>query len=58
MAAKPLNFVVGDHVVYPKHGVGRVTEVQSSEIAGTTLELYVLRFEKERMTLRVPTNKA
>jgi len=58
MAAKPLNFVVGDHVVYPKHGVGRVTEVQSSEIAGTHLELYVLRFEKERMTLRVPTNKA
>jgi len=58
MAAKPLNFVVGDHVVYPKHGVGRVTEVQRSEIAGTQLELYVLRFEKERMTLRVPTNKA
>ena len=58
MAAKALNFVVGDHVVYPKHGVGRVMEVQSSEIAGAKLELYVLRFEKERMTLRVPTNKA
>ena len=58
MAAKALNFVVGDHVVYPKHGVGRVMEIQSSEIAGIRLELYVLRFEKERMTLRVPTNKA
>ena len=58
MAAKALNFVVGDHVVYPKHGVGRVMEIQSSEIAGAKLELYVLRFEKERMTLRVPTNKA
>ena len=57
-AAKALNFVAGDYVVYPKHGVGRVVEVQSSEIAGTALELYVLRFEKERMTLRVPTNKA
>ncbi|MFM2021440.1 MAG: hypothetical protein RJB02_1148, partial [Pseudomonadota bacterium] len=41
-----------------KHGVGRVIELQSSEIAGMALELYVLRFEKERMTLRVPTNKA
>ena len=58
MAATALNFAVGDNVVYPKHGVGRVMEVQKSEIAGTTLELYVLRFEKERMTLRVPTNKA
>ncbi|MFT8736611.1 MAG: CarD family transcriptional regulator [Zymomonas mobilis] len=58
MASKALSFVVGDYVVYPKHGVGRVVELQSQEIAGTRLELYVLRFEKERMTLRVPTNKA
>jgi CarD family transcriptional regulator len=58
MAAKALSFAVGDNVVYPKHGVGRVTEVQKSEIAGMSLELYVLRFEKERMTLRVPTDKA
>ena len=53
-----LDFAVGDYVVYPKHGVGRVTEIEAQEIAGTTLELYVVRFEKERMTLRVPTNKA
>jgi CarD family transcriptional regulator len=58
MAAKALNFDVGDYVVYPKHGVGRVVELQSTDIAGMQLELYVLRFEKERMTLRVPTNKA
>jgi len=58
MASKALSFDVGDYVVYPKHGVGRVVELQKSEIAGTHLELYVLRFEKERMTLRVPTNKA
>lgn len=56
--AKTLNFIAGDYVVYPKHGVGRVVELQKSEIAGMALELYVLRFEKERMTLRVPTNKA
>ncbi len=58
MAAKALSFDVGDYVVYPKHGVGRVIELQKSEIAGMQLELYVLRFEKEKMTLRVPTNKA
>lgn len=58
MAANALSFDVGDYVVYPKHGVGRVIELQSSEIAGMKLELYVLRFEKEKMTLRVPTNKA
>jgi CarD family transcriptional regulator len=58
MAARALSFVVGDHVVYPKHGVGRVTEIQATEIAGAALELYVLRFEKERMTLRVPVAKA
>lgn len=58
MASKALSFDVGDYVVYPKHGVGRVIELQSQQIAGMDLELYVLRFEKERMTLRVPTNKA
>ena len=56
--AKALSFDVGDYVVYPKHGVGRVVELQSTEIAGTSLDLYVLRFEKERMTLRVPVDKA
>ena len=53
MAAKALSFDVGDYVVYPKHGVGRVIELQKQEIAGMQLELYVLRFEKEKMTLRV-----
>ena len=58
MAAKALRFDVGDYVVYPKHGVGKVTEIQNTEIAGIRLDLYVLRFEKERMTLRVPVGKA
>ena len=55
--AKSLGFEIGDYVVYPKHGVGRVVEIQSQEIAGVALDLFVLRFEKERMTLRVPMNK-
>ena len=58
MASTAAIFDVGDYVVYPKHGVGRVIELQKSEIAGMQLELYVLRFEKEKMTLRVPMNKA
>ena len=57
-ASNAFLFDVGDYVVYPKHGVGRVIELQNDEIAGMQLELYVLRFEKEKMTLRVPTNKA
>ena len=57
MAVKAHAFDVGDYVVYPKHGVGRVIELQEQEIAGMKLELYVLRFEKERKTLRVPVNK-
>ena len=58
MASTAAIFDVGDYVVYPKHGVGRVIELQKGEIAGMQLELYVLRFEKEKMTLRVPMNKA
>ena len=58
MASKAVSFDVGDFVVYPKHGVGKVIELQSTEIAGIALDLYVLRFEKEKMTLRVPVNKA
>jgi CarD family transcriptional regulator len=58
MTSTAAMFDVGDYVVYPKHGVGRVIELQNSEIAGMQLELYVLRFEKEKMTLRVPFNKA
>ena len=56
MAAKALSFDVGDYVVYPKHGVGRVVELQKEQIAGMELELYVLRFEKERMR-KLSSNK-
>lgn len=55
---KVLEFAPGDFVVYPKHGVGQIKSVDKQEISGLTLEMYVVRFEKERMTLRVPTNKA
>ena len=51
-------FQVNDFIVYPKHGVGLITEIETQEIAGLSLQLYVIRFDKERMTLRVPVNKA
>jgi len=51
-------FSDGDYVVYPKHGVGSVVGIENREISGAKLELYVVRFEKDRMTLRVPVLKA
>ena len=52
------DFSIGDHVVYPAHGVGRVQGIESQEVAGMKLELYVITFDYEKMTLRVPTGKA
>ena len=57
-AAKSSEFGTGDYVVYPTHGVGRVVGVENQEIAGHTLDLIVIKFEKDRMTLRVPVTKA
>ena len=59
--SKPKNdfeYAVGHFLVYPTHGVGRVTDIESIEIAGTKVTLYVLYFEKEKMTLRVPVTRA
>jgi Transcriptional regulators, similar to M. xanthus CarD len=51
-------FKKGDHVVYPAHGVGRVTGVEKDSVAGFDIEVYVVSFEQDKMTLRVPTAKA
>ena len=51
-------FKTGEAVVYPAHGVGRITAIEEQEIAGFKLELYVVAFEKDKMVLRVPTAKA
>jgi CarD family transcriptional regulator len=55
---KKLEFKANDHVVYPTHGVGRIACVEEQEVAGMKLELFVIHFEKDKMTLRVPTAKA
>jgi CarD family transcriptional regulator len=52
------DFSIGDHVVYPAHGVGSVAGIEHQEVAGLSLEVYVITFDHEKMTLRVPTKKA
>ncbi len=52
------DFKIGDHVVYPAHGVGVVVGVETQEVVGMALEVYVITFDHEKMTLRVPTKKA
>ncbi|MDG1458170.1 MAG: CarD family transcriptional regulator [Pseudoprimorskyibacter sp.] len=55
---KKLDFRPNEFVVYPAHGVGQIISIEEQEIAGMSLELFVISFEKDKMTLRVPTNKA
>jgi CarD family transcriptional regulator len=56
--AQRLGYKAGEFVVYPAHGVGQIVSVEEQEIAGLKLELYVISFLKDKMTLRVPTAKA
>ena len=59
MAAKKAmkKFRKGEYIVYPTHGVGKVTSIESDTIAGFDLELYVISFEKEKMTLHLWVQK-
>lgn len=52
-----LGFKTGEHIVYPSHGVGRIMSIEEQEVAGFKLELFVISFEKDKMTLRVPVPK-
>ena len=56
--SKKLEFRPDEYVVYPAHGVGQIISIEEQEVAGFALELFVITFEKDKMTLRVPTNKA
>jgi CarD family transcriptional regulator len=51
-------FKTSEWIVYPAHGVGRIVGIEEQEIAGISLELFVITFEKDKMTLRVPTGKS
>jgi CarD family transcriptional regulator len=50
-------FKTHEFVVYPAHGVGQILAIEEQEIAGAKLELFVINFMKDKMTLRVPTAK-
>ncbi len=56
--AKDMSYNPGDFVVYPTHGVGKVSDITKDSVAGHELELIVVNFDKDRMTLRVPLTKA
>ena len=53
-----MEFKPGDHVVYPTHGVGTVQGIETMSAAGYSLQVIVVTFEENRMTLRVPVGKA
>jgi CarD family transcriptional regulator len=58
MTSEKIPFSEGDLVVYPTHGVGKIVGIETQEIAGHTLNVFVVHFDKDRMTLRVPVAKA
>jgi len=51
-------FKTTEYIVYPAHGVGQIIAIEEQEVAGAKLELFVINFVKDKMTLRVPTAKA
>lgn len=51
-------FDAGDYVVYPAHGVGLIEGVETQSISGITVTLYTIHFEKDRMRLKLPVQKA
>jgi CarD family transcriptional regulator len=52
-----LGFKTGEFIIYPAHGLGKIVSIEDQEIAGFKLELFVVFFLKEKMTLRVPVAK-
>ena len=50
-------FKTNEFIVYPAHGVGQIVAIEEQEVAGAKLELFVINFIKDKMTLRVPTAK-
>lgn len=51
-------FKTNDYVVYPAHGVGKISGVEVQEVAGMDLEVYVVQFDQDKMVLRVPVPRA
>jgi CarD family transcriptional regulator len=56
-ATQRQGFRTNEYIVYPAHGVGQIVAIEDQEVAGYKLELFVISFIKDKMTLRVPTTK-
>ncbi len=56
--AKKTQFKINDFVVYPTHGVGKILNEETQSIGGHELRVFVIDFEKDKMTLRVPVHRA
>lgn len=56
-SATKVGFKTSEFIVYPAHGVGQIVAIEEQEVAGFKLELYVISFVKDKMTLKVPTPK-
>ncbi len=52
------NFIVGQSVVYPSHGVGKIIDSESNSISGKKIDVFVISFSDSNMILRIPINKA
>ena len=53
-----VDFKIDQYIVYPNHGVGKITDIEKRSIAGIKLDLYVIEFKQDRMLLRVPISKS
>ena len=56
-ASEKKEYKIKDYVVYPKHGVGQITEFKKINIGGIDVETYILKFEKDKASGMVPVNK-
>ncbi len=55
--SKALTFSVGERVVYPSHGVGEITNIETQAVGGMELQVYVISFPQDKMVLRVPVTR-
>jgi len=57
LSSQKLGFKLSEYIVYPAHGVGQIVGIEVQEVAGFSLELFVVSFVKDKMILKVPTSK-
>ena len=53
-----VSFKVGDHAVYPSHGIGKIADIETTPILGKDFKCYLMYFEKEKLTIKIPVSSA